>query len=358
MRAVTTRALTALALASALGAFGEPLALEQAKAPLGLPPVPSAVAGSTTLQRLGERLFFDRGLSVNNTLSCAMCHIPRQGYTSNQSALSIGLEGRSLRRNAPTLYNVVFKKFLFHDGRETDLAAQVWGPLLSPDEMGNPAIGPLLDRLRVDADYGPAFSAAFPGEGVSMTTLGRAIAAYEATLLKGDSRFDRALFANEKSALTPLEWRGYDVFVHKGGCVSCHTIGREAALFTDQLWHNTGVAFAAGGSATTRVELAPGVYQDVRLSNVGLSAPLAKNDVGRFEISGNPEDRWAYTTPTLRGLKETWPYMHDGSLKSLEEVVAFYDRGGGPNPALDPKVKPLGLSADEQRALVAFLSML
>ena len=123
-----------------------------------------------------------------------MCHIPAQGFTSNQSALSIGMEGRSLRRNAPSLYNVVFKKFLFHDGRETDLAAQVWGPLLAADEMGNPAIGPLLDRLRADAAYGPAFAEAFPGEGVSMTTLGRAIAAYEATLLKGDSRFDRAIY--------------------------------------------------------------------------------------------------------------------------------------------------------------------
>ena len=91
---------------------------------------------------------------------------------------------------------------------------------------------------------------------------------------------------------------------------------------------------------------------------LSLSAPTVKNDLGRFEISGKPEDRWAYTTPTLRGLKETWPYMHDGSLKSLEEVVDFYDRGGGPNPALDSKIKPLGLSADERRALVAFLSTL
>jgi cytochrome c peroxidase len=104
--------------------------------------------------------------------------------------------------------------------------------------------------------------------------------------------------------------------------------------------------------------LAPGVFQNIRLSDVGLSAPTVKDDLGRFEISGKPEDRWAYTTPTLRVLKETWPYMHDGSLKSLEEVVDFYDRGGGPNPALDSKIKPLGLSADEQRALVAFLSTL
>jgi cytochrome c peroxidase len=268
------------------------------------------------------------------------------------------MEGRSLRRNAPTLYNVVFKKFLFHDGRETDLAAQVWGPLLAADEMGNPAIGPLLDRLRADASYGPAFSAAFPGEGVSMTTLGRAVAAYEATLLKGNNRFDRALFAEENSALTQLEWRGYDVFIHKGGCVSCHTLGDAAALFTDWSWHDTGVDFAVSASATTRIELAPGVFQSVQLSDLGLSAPPVKSDLGRFEITGKPEDRWAFTTPTLRGLQETWPYMHDGSLKSLEEVVDFYDRGGGPNPTLDSKIKPLGLSEDEKKALVAFLSTL
>jgi len=358
MRAATTRAVTALALASALCAFGETMAQEQVKPPLGLPPVPPAIAGSAPMRSLGERLFFDRGLSANNTLSCAMCHIPAQGFTSNQSALSIGMEGRSLRRNAPTLYNVVFKKFLFHDGRETDLPAQVWGPLLAADEMGNPAIGPLLHRLRADAAYGPAFTAAFPGEGVSMTTLGRAIAAYEATLLRGDSRFDRAIFGGDKTALTPLEWRGYKIFVSKGGCISCHTIGENVALFTDQSWHNTGVAFAARRSATTRVELAPGVFQNVRLSDLGLSAATVKNDLGRFEITGKPEDRWAYTTPTLRGLKETWPYMHDGSFKSLEEVVDFYDRGGGPNPALDPKIKPLGLSSDEKKALVAFLAAL
>ncbi len=358
MRAALTRAMTAVALASALIALASSSAQEPAKSPLGLPPVPAAIAESAAMQRLGERLFFDRSLSANNTLSCAMCHIPAQGFTSNQSALAIGLEGRSLRRNAPTLYNVVFKKFLFHDGRETDLVAQVWGPLLAADEMGNPAIGPLLDRLRADAAYGPAFAEAFPGEGVSMTTLGRAVAAYEATLLKGDSRFDRAIFGGEKSALTPLEWRGYEIFVSKGGCVSCHAIGDHEALFTDQSWHNTGVGFAIRASATTRVELAPGVFQTVRLTDLGLSAATQKSDLGRFEITGKPQDRWAFTTPTLRGVRETWPYMHDGSLKSLEQVVDFYDRGGGPNPALDSRIQPLGLSDDEKKALIAFLSSL
>ncbi len=349
MRRLISRALAAILLTANA-------ALAQ-ESPLGLPPVPAAIAGTAAMRRLGERLFFDRGLSANNTLSCAMCHIPAQGFASNQSALSIGMEGRSLKRNAPTLYNVVFKKLLFHDGRETDLAAQVWGPLLNPDEMANPAIGPLLDRLRADAVYGPAFNAAFPGEGVSMTTLGRAIAAHEATLLRGDGRFDRAIFAGEKAALTPLEWRGYEIFVGKGGCASCHAIGAREALFTDQSWHNTGVGFSGGASATTRVELAPGVFASVKPSELGLSA-AAKGDLGRFSITGKPEDRWAFTTPTLRGVKETSPYMHDGSLKSLEDVVDFYARGGGPNPALDPKIKPLDLSDDEKKALVAFLSSL
>lgn len=327
--------------------------------PLGLPPVPGAIAGSPAMRKLGEKLFFDRSLSVNGTLSCAMCHIPTQAFTSNQSALSIGMEGKSLRRNAPSLYNVVFKTFLFHDGRETDLAAQAWGPLLAPDEMGNPGIGPLLERLRSDPLYGPSFDAAFPGEGVTMTTLGRAVAAYEATLLRGDGRFDRALFGGEKAALTPQEWRGYDIFVSRGGCASCHLIGASSALFTDQAWHNTGVAFRRRESTEAlAVELAPGVVEQVRLSAVGLDQAEVRSDVGRFEITNDPADRWAYVTPMLRGVKDSWPYMHDGSLKTLGEVVNFYDRGGGPNPALDSRIKPLGLTEEEKAALRAFLETL
>ncbi|HEY8162167.1 MAG TPA: cytochrome c peroxidase [Methylocystis sp.] len=332
---------------------------EEAHHPLGLPPAPAAVTGSPAMQKLGERLFFDRSLSANGTLSCAMCHIPSQGFTSNQSALSIGMEGRSLRRNAPSLYNVVFKRFLFHDGRETDLAAQVWGPLLARDEMGNAGIGPLLERLRKDPVYGPSFDAAFPGEGVTMITLGRAIAAYEATLLRANSRFDRAFFGGDKTALTVQEWQGYEVFSSKGGCASCHLIGSDSALFTDQSWHDTGVAFARRDvEAAVKVELAPGVVKEVHLSAIGLDQTGTGNDVGRFEVTNDPADRWAYTTPTLRGVNDTWPYMHDGSLKTLEEVVDFYDRGGGANPALDDKIKPLGLTAEEKAALVAFLKTL
>jgi cytochrome c peroxidase len=327
--------------------------------PLGLPRIPEKIAGTQEMRKLGEKLFFDRSLSANGTLSCAMCHIPAQGFASNQSALSIGMEGRSLRRNAPSLYNVVFKRFLFHDGRETDLAAQIWGPLLAPDEMGNAGIGPLLERLRNDRSYGPLFQAAFPEEGVSMITLGRAIAAYEASLLRGDSRFDRALYGRDKEALSEQEWRGYEIFVSKGGCSSCHALGADSALFTNQSFANTGVAFRARPvSQSVSVQLAPGIVKDVIFSASGLSETPTRNDVGRFEITNDPADRWAYAIPMLRGVKESWPYMHDGSLKTLEQVVEFYDQGGGPNPNLDPRITPLGLSADEKKALVAFLSAL
>ncbi len=334
-------------------------AAEAIEPPLGLPPVPAEVTGTPAMRRLGEKLFFDRSLSANGTLSCAMCHIPAQGLASNQSALSIGMEGRTLRRNAPSLYNVVFKKFLFHDGRETDLAAQVWGPLLAADEMGNSGIGPLIARLRADADYEPLFEAAFPGEGATMMTLGRAIAAYEASFLRGGGRFDRAIYGGERVALTPEEWRGYELFIGKAGCAACHVIGAETALFTDQSWHNTGVGFQSGPAGGKRlVQLAPGVLQNVDLAAVGLAQTGAPNDIGRFEITNAPADRWAYTTPMLRGVSESSPYMHDGSLRTLAEVVGFYDRGGGANPSLDPKIRPLDLTAEEKAAIVAFLEAL
>ncbi|BDV38192.1 cytochrome-c peroxidase [Methylocystis bryophila] len=353
LRAFVLLALGLSALLSAVGVRAEEIA-----SPLGLPPVPAAITGTPLMRSLGEKLFFDRSLSANGTLSCAMCHIPAQGYASNQSALSIGMEGRTLRRNAPSLYNVVFKIFLFHDGREIDLAAQIWGPLLTPDEMGNTGIGPLLARLAQDKEYGPAFRAAFPAEGVTMATLGRAIAAFEASLLAGDSRFDRALYGGDRAALTDQEWRGYEIFVAKAGCAACHEIGATSALFTDQSWHDTGVAFRSRKEETTRVELAPGVTTSVRLSAFGLGRPDPRSDLGRFEITKNPSDRWAFTTPSLRGVKDTWPYMHDGSFATLEEVVGFYDSGGRANPNLDPRLKPLGLTDDERAALIAFLKTL
>jgi cytochrome c peroxidase len=330
------------------------------EAPLGLPPLPPGAVAPPERIELGRKLFFDRGLSFNNTLSCAMCHIPDQGFTSNQTATSVGLEGQTVRRNAPTLLNVVYRQRLFHDGRETGLSTQAWGPILNPLEMGNPSAGYVLEHVRMQPAYGTAFDSAFPGRGVSMDTVGDALAAYEATLLDGNTRFDRWHYGGQRDALTSREQEGFALFTGKAGCGQCHLIGPRHALFSDGNWHNTGIGYArtmiAGGPQV--VELVPGLRTVVSRAQLAtIQAPQA-NDLGRFEVTLNPEDRWAYMTPTLRAISRTAPYMHDGSLTSLTEVVEFYDRGGIDNPEKSALIRPLGLSEVEKAALVAFLQAL
>ena len=346
---------------------GSALDLSQrvATAPLGLPPVPVPADNPVTAAKvaLGRRLFFDRRLSLNDTLSCAMCHIPEQGFASNEMATAIGVEGRTVRRNAPTLFNVAYLARLFHDGRETSLEQQVWGPLLAPNEMGNPAIGALIEKLRGLDDYARHFDEAFPGRGLGLETLGMAIASYERTLVSGGSAFDRYRYAGEEQALSPSAVRGLALFSGKAGCAACHPIGARTALFTDQAFHNTGVGYAssmqlASPAPTQRVQAAPGIYLDVPRSIVAEVSEAPPSDLGRYEITQDPRDRWKYRTPTLRNVALTAPYMHDGSLATLEEVVAFYSDGGIPNEGLDPLVRPLGLSGPEQRDLVAFLESL
>ena len=332
--------------------------------PLGLPPVPVPADNPLSPEKvaLGRRLFFERRLSHNDTISCAMCHVPEQGFTSNAMATAVGIEGRSVRRNSPTLYNSAYLRPLFHDGRETSLEQQIWGPLLARNEMGNPSIGAVLLELgRVD-DYADRFERAFPGRGLTMSTLGMALASYERTLISGDSAFDRYQYAGEADALSPAAARGFALFTGAAGCATCHTIESEHALFSDGAFHNTGVGYdaAMGASAdgSQLVQAAPGVQLDVPRAIVAqVSAPRA-NDLGRYEITRDPADRWRYRTPTLRNVALSAPYMHDGSLATLRDVVEFYRRGGVPNEGLDPLVRPLPLSDTEAAELAAFLESL
>lgn len=330
-----------------------------AAATLGLPdrrvPAPEAAAVA-----LGERLFFERRLSLNKTLSCAMCHVPAQAFTSNELATAVGIEGRTVRRNAPTLLNVGYLKTLFHDGRERRLEHQIWQPLLADNEMGNPSIGYVLDTLSEIPGYAEAFSDAFD-EPITMAGIGRALAAFQQTLVAANSPFDRWRFGGEVDALDPAAQRGFGVFSGKGNCVACHTIGLDSALFTDQKMHNTGVGYLGSmGDRRGRraVSLAPGVSVTYDLAAVAAAAEPVPNDLGRYEITQDPADRWRYRTPTLRNVALTAPYMHDGSLATLEDVVEFYDRGGVPNEGLDPRLRPLGLTARERSDLVAFLESL
>lgn len=329
--------------------------------PLGLPKLSRDLWGTPEQVALGEKLFADRRLSFNNTLSCSMCHIAGQGFASNQTSRAIGIEGRTGRRNAPTVLNVAYQKLFFHDGRETDLSQQAWSPLLDHNEMGNPSIGSIIDRIKATPDYAGLFEHAFNGEGPSMHTVGTALASFQRTLLSGNSRFDRWYFGKDENALTENEKNGFAVFVGKGRCAQCHLIDSDSALFTDHLFHDTGIGYLetqALGATSWRVQLAPDTFVSVKEDVLRPVSEPWKNDVGRFEITLNPNDRWAFKTPGLRDVARTAPYMHDGSLFNLEEVIEHYDRGGIPHEGLSDKIAPLGLTEQEKADLVAYLKSL
>ena len=310
---------------------------------------------------LGRQLFFDRRLSHNNTLSCAMCHIPEQGFTSQELSVAIGIEGRTLRRNAPTLYNVGFARTLFHDARENLLEQQVWTPLLARNEMANPSVGFVIDRLKSLPEYRGKFEQAFDGKGPGMETVGMALASYQRTLNSGDSAFDRWYYGGEEDALDEQAAAGFRLFTGKARCVSCHTVNRDYALFTDHGLHNTGIGYLVSmGTPDDKVQVtvAPGTTLTVDRSFITLAGKPAPNDLGYYEITGDPDDRWKYRTPMLRNVSLSAPYMHNGSLRTLRQVVEFYNRGGIKNELLDPLVQPLGLSETEMGAIVAFLNSL
>ncbi|MDP2821504.1 MAG: cytochrome c peroxidase [Sulfuritalea sp.] len=329
--------------------------------PLGLPAVPLPPDSPLTQARieLGRTLFMDRRLSHNNTLSCGMCHVPEQGFTSNELGTAIGLEGQSIRRNSPTVYNVAYVEQLFHDGREFSLENQAWGPLLAGNEMANPSIGYVIEKIKVLPEYAGRFEKAFAGRGPDVLTVGQALAAYQRTLVSGNSRFDRWYYGNRQEALTAEEQAGFRLFSGKAGCGVCHVVEEKHALLTDNRFHNTGIGYARsmGLPKTHRVQLAPGKFVDVEDKALD-SFEQPQPDVGRYEVTLDPADSWAYRTPGLRNVALTAPYMHDGSLATLEQVVEFYDRGGIDNPQKDPLLKPLGLSPQDRKALVAFLRSL
>jgi cytochrome c peroxidase len=333
------------------------------KPPLGLPPIPNPANNPLSPKKieLGRLLFFDRRLSHNNTFSCAMCHVPEQGFSSNELATAVGIEGRTVRRNSPTIYNVAYLDRLFHDGRERTLEQQIWGPLLAPNEMGNPAVGQVIEQIRAIPGYRTRFENAFAGRPVSMETVGMALASYERVLVSANSLFDRWYYGDDEAAMSAEQQAGFRLFTGKANCSACHQLSRESALFTDQLMHNTGIGYQRSMSnapAEARVQIAPGEHITVRGDVVADAAEPPPNDLGLYEITENPDDRWKYRTPTLRNVTLTAPYMHNGSISSLEEVIAFYNAGGIRNELLDPLLRPLKLSDEESNQLLAFLNAL
>ncbi|WP_347987997.1 cytochrome c peroxidase [Methylomonas sp. AM2-LC] len=332
------------------------------KPPLGLPKLPQPANNAVTTDKiaLGRKLFYDRRLSFNNTFSCAICHIPEQGFSSNELRTPIGVEGRSIRRNAPTLYNVGYARLLFHDGRENQLEQQAWGPLLAHNEMANPSIGYVVDKIKNSADYNGLFESAFH-KPAGMETIGQALASYQRTLNAADSAFDRWYYGKQLQALSLQAQRGFRLFTGKAACNQCHSLDKHYALFSDQNRHNTGIGYREAMQLTPakkQVQIAPGTFIDVASQQLNTISEVKENDLGYYEISQTPNDRWAYKTPSLRNIALSAPYMHNGSIATLEEVVRFYNAGGVVNENLSPLIKPLGLSEPEIADLVTFLQAL
>ncbi len=336
--------------------------------PLGLPPVSSPPDNPITREKidLGRRLFFDRRLSINNTVSCANCHIPEQGFTNNEISTAVGVEGRFVIRNSPTLYNVAYLKKIFLDGREISLENQVWQPITARNEMAAPSIGYVINKIRRIDDYDGLFEAAFDGRSADIATIGFALAAYQRTLLSADSPFDRWFFGKIETAIDESAKRGFEVFVGKGQCAVCHQIQQDHALFIDHQFHNTGLGYAVSTGRTptqiekkTRVQLAPGVFTEVPNEIIqSVSRVESFNDLGLYRVTENPADRWKFRTQTLRNIALTAPYMHNGQFATLMDVIEFYDQGGIPNELLSPFIRPLGLTETEKHDLISFLESL
>jgi len=332
------------------------------KPPLGLPatPVPSNNPITKEKIALGRKLFFDRRLSLNNTFSCAMCHVPEQGFSHNELATAVGLEGRSGRRNSPTIFNVAYAKTLFHDAREDNLEQQIWGPLLAHNEMGNTSVAVVLRKIRSLSDYHGLFEAAF-NKPLNMKTLGMAFASYQRSLNSANSPFDQWYFGRNDTAVNTSVKRGFQLFKGKANCIACHNINKNSALFTDHKLHNTGHGYQISmyqRPKKQKILIAPGQYIEIDSDLFDSVSEKKPNDVGLYEITENPKDRWKYKTPILRNIALTAPYMHDGAFKTLEEVIDFYNQGGVQNTELDPLMKPLGLNASEKTDLLAFLNSL
>jgi len=310
--------------------IGKPVAIA---APLGLPPVPIPANNPATADAiaLGRKLFYDSRLSNQGTLSCASCHIPGHDF-SDPHNVSLGFGGARGARNAPSVVNAAYLPSQFWDGRASTLEEQMLGPVADPVEMDNTAQG-VVTNLEKETQYPPLFRKVFGTPDITINRVENAVASYERTLLSGDSAFDRYEYGGDEKALTAQQIRGLAIFrdSQRGNCAVCHTISAHYALFTDGKFHNIG----------------EGVDDDGKF-----------DDVGRMDQSHMVADTGAFETPTLRDIAETGPYMHNGRLKTLDEVVQYYAGQGNSNPYLDKEMKKIHLTAQDRSDLVAFLDSL
>lgn len=309
----------------------------QVRIPLGLiePDIPLDRPLTQEKVSLGSKLFSDPRLSVTGKMSCATCHDPGRGFAERRS-VSFTAKGEKLRRNAPSILNAGYLTTVGWDGKWTNLEQQIAEPFSKSGDMGLD-IGEVLDVIDRLPDYQEPFRRAF-GRKPDRAAMAEALAAFQRSMVSGDSRFDDYLFKGDAKALTASEKRGYEIFIGRASCINCHDIfhpsvnnlGGGVALFTDFRFHNLGVGYKNG----------------------------KMSDPGRYLITRRAGDWGTFKTPMLRNVALTSPYMHDGSLETLREVVEFYNRGGISNPNIAPGIKPLLMSEQDVKDVTNFLGSL
>ncbi|KFE60881.1 cytochrome-c peroxidase [Hyalangium minutum] len=313
--------------------------------PPGAEPTPDKVL-------LGEKLFNDQRLSVDNTVSCSTCHEPKKGFVDGKDR-SVGIKDQKGMRNSPTVLNAMFNASQFWDGRAATLEDQAKLPILNPIEMGMPSPEAVVTKVRAIPEYAAEFQKVF-GREVNYDDLAAAIAAFERTQFSGSARFDAFIHGDEK-AFNASEKRGWALFNGKGRCTECHAANIVSPLFSDQKFHNIGIA----AHKQDFVQLALEGLKVVRTGDEKQIDELALqtkfSELGRFLVTKQENDVGAFKTPTLRNIGITGPYMHDGSLNSLWDVMDHYNKGGVQNPYLDGGMQRLGLTEPEIDDLVAFL---
>jgi cytochrome c peroxidase len=292
------------------------------RVPLGLDLyVPAPADNPITAQKaeLGRQLFFERRLSADSRTSCGTCHQPERSFTDGRS-VSRGVFEREGRRNVPSIFNRAYGNAAFWDGRASSLEAQVRHAAAGESDLGRP-IAESVGTLAADGAYRRAFASAYGDDEVTAERIVRAISTFVRAQLSGDSAYDRFV-AGDTGAMNDEARRGLKLFMGQARCARCHS----GPLLSDEEFHNTGVSWG--------------------------------KDPGRFAVTGRAEDRGRFKTPSLRNVARTAPYMHDGSVADLQTVVEHYDRGGAKNPQLDEDLRPLHLTASDQRDLIAFLKAL
>lgn len=323
-----------------------------ANPPLGLPPLPE-IRDVRAPQKtaLGERLFHDKALSADGKTSCATCHRPDMAFSDGRPTAE-GVWGRKGPRNTPSLFNVAYLRSFFWDGRVASLETQVRFPFFSETEHGLQNEDTFVMQFRLSKEYSTLFAAAFgvDRDDIELRHVSEAIAFYERTLLAADSPFDRFYFRGDQAAIDESAKRGFGLF-QKTGCITCHTIDRDGALFSDNNFHTIGIGLAqVNDRIGALAKMVVGSTLEAR-ENL-LRSDRRVSHLGRFILTGLPSDIGKFRTPSLRNVALTAPYMHDGSIATLEgaiEIELYYHR---------LKMNGVLLSAEEKADLAQFLRTL